>query len=254
MQMHQMKLQYKKLHPRFTLNSISYSELDLLQEAQRLVKKGEVFEKSIGSFLLEWLNEESTVLVTTSGSTGKPKQIRLQKKLMINSALATATFFNLKEGNTALHCLPTDFIAGKMMLVRAMVIGLELYCVSPSCLSLENSTKYDFAAMVPLQLEASLVNINYIKKLLIGGATMPKGLKEKVQNKTTAIFETYGMTETITHIAVKPINKTAIAASAMGNVLSENLLETFKILPNITILLQIIEVAWLYMLKSFLKK
>ncbi|MEE9365017.1 MAG: AMP-binding protein [Cellulophaga sp.] len=235
MQIHQMKLQHKKLHPRFTLNSISYTELELLQEAQRLIKEGEDFEKSIGSFLLEWLNEENTVLVTTSGSTGKPKQIRLQKKQMKNSALATATFFNLKEGNTALHCLSTDFIAGKMMLVRAMEIGLELYYVSPNAIALDTNIKYDFAAMVPLQLEVSLVSVNSIKKLLIGGAPMPKGLKEKVKDKTVAIFETYGMTETITHIAIKPINKTAIAASVIRNGLSENFSKTFKTLPNITI-------------------
>ncbi len=130
---------------------------------------------------------------------------------MVNSAMATGEFFGLKEGDKALLCLPADFIAGKMMLVRAIVLGLQLDSVNPTSQPMTgNSKTYDFVAMVPLQLENSLTALHQIKTLIIGGAAMSRKLKVQVQEqvqaqkKITAIFETYGMTETITHVAVAP--------------------------------------------------
>ncbi|TMM57572.1 O-succinylbenzoic acid--CoA ligase [Maribacter algarum] len=195
------------VHFRFKLNGISYTLPQLRELAYNLVKEGSSFEKSIGNFLADWLNEKPTISVSTSGSTGTPKNILLQKGQMANSALATGNYFDLKVGNTALLCLPADYIAGKMMLVRAMVLGLELDYVEPSSNPLaELSKTYDFAAMVPLQLENSLEKIENIKTLIVGGAALSRKLHEKIQKKRTAVFETYGMTETITHIAVKRIN------------------------------------------------
>ena len=197
----------KVIHRRFKLNGVSYTYLKLIEEASRLYKEGENYEISIGEFLLELLKDTATITVSTSGSTGKPKATIVEKQFMVNSALATGNFFNLSAGSTALHCLPSDFIAGKMMLVRALVLGLELYCIAPTTKILDKDSRcYDFAAMLPMQLEASLQYINYIKKLIVGGVSISNNLKRKIQNKTTKIFETYGMTETLTHIAVKPIN------------------------------------------------
>ena len=47
-------------------------------------------------------------------------------RAMVNSSIFTGDFFNLAPGDKALHCLPANFIAGKMMLVRAMILGLEI--------------------------------------------------------------------------------------------------------------------------------
>ncbi len=207
-----MKLEQDlNIHPRFKLNGHSYAKPELKQLAYDLIKEGEDYEKSIGDFLTDWLDENTTISVQTSGSTGKPKSISLKKAQMVNSTMATGEFFGLKAGDKALLCLPVDFIAGKMMLVRALVLGLQLDSVNPSSQPMVgNSKTYDFVAMVPLQLENSLEALHQIKTLIIGGAAMSHKLQVQVQaqvqaqKEKTAIFETYGMTETITHVAVAP--------------------------------------------------
>lgn len=210
------------IHTKFRLNGKSYTFATLKQFAFILRKEGRHFEKSIGNFLSAWLDETTTLEVKTSGSTGVPKIILLKKQQMINSALATGQFFSLTAGKSALLCLSADYIAGKMMLVRAMILGLALDYVEPSSSPLnENKNNYDFAAMVPLQLENSLNNVERVKTLIVGGAPMSKILKAQVQESTTAIFETYGMTETSTHVAARNVN-------------SNNIRKTFTALPNIT--------------------
>lgn len=210
---------YKIIHTKFKLNGVAYSNSILKKHALYLSQQENRHEVFIGLFLLDWLDTKSTVEVSTSGSTGVPKKIVLEKNHMVSSALATGYFFGLEAGATALHCLPTNFIAGKMMLVRAMVLGLEIDCIAPSSNPLENNKKvYDFCAMVPLQVQNSLKQIHQLKTLLVGGAPMAITLKEKLQNVNTQVFETYGMTETITHIAAKKVN-TAIEKSQ--NVVTE---------------------------------
>lgn len=172
-----------------------------------LIKEGEAHEVAIGKFLLDWLDDNPTVEVRTSGSTGTPKAITLQKERMFNSARATGGYFGLGEGDRALLCLSADYIAGKMMLVRAMVLGLELDYVVPNSRPLYGSSPtYNFAAMVPLQVENSLQELTFVQTLIVGGAPMSRALAQKLQGLSTKVFETYGMTETITHIAVKAIN------------------------------------------------
>jgi len=195
------------LHPKFQLNGSSYTTEELSEHAYTLVKEGEPYEMNIGAFLLDWLSKEPTLTVRTSGSTGTPKPIVIKKIHMVNSAMATGSFFKLEAGNTALHCLPTDFIAGKMMLVRAMVLGLQLTCVPPKSAPINTNQKYyDFAAMVPLQLRNTLDYIDCIESLIVGGAPFSNELKKQVAQKPTKIYETYGMTETVTHIAIKQVN------------------------------------------------
>jgi O-succinylbenzoic acid--CoA ligase len=196
-----------EIHPKFKLNGNSYSSYELKEVAYSLIKEGEAFEVFIGDFIIEWLSNSETVTVSTSGSTGKPKQIQLQKKQMVNSALATGSFFNLKAGATALLCLPCNFIAGKMMLVRAMVLGLELDYIEPNSNPLQRVFKeYNFAAMIPLQAQSSIEKLDLIDTLIVGGAPIGNVLKSKLEKAETSIYETYGMTETITHIAVKKID------------------------------------------------
>lgn len=210
------------IHPGFSLNGSTFNKNELKEFAYDYIKEGEPFEREIGLFLSDWTSQNEFIKVNTSGSTGEPKSILLKKEHMINSAIATGRYFNLVSGNSAVHCLPSNFIAGKMMLVRAMVLGLRLECVPPvSKPLLDSKIAYDFAAMVPLQLENSINQIDTIKQLIVGGAPISRSLKERIQHKKTKIFETYGMTETITHIAVRQVN------------FKKDL--PFKTLPNIVI-------------------
>jgi O-succinylbenzoic acid--CoA ligase len=168
------------------------------------------FEKKVIFFLKEWFSESKTVKVQTSGSTGIPKIIEVEKEKMLNSAKMTCNFLDLKERNTALVCLPVEYISGKMMVVRAITRKLKLIISDPSLKPLENlNENIDFCAMTPLQVENSLDKIHFIKYLIIGGATVSESLKSKISqtlkhsHSPTQIYETYGMSETLSHIALK---------------------------------------------------
>lgn len=198
---------FDKVHNKFLLNRKRINRNQLKEVAYSYVKEGEDYEQDLGFFLLNWLDNNDYVIVNTSGSTGKPQKIKLQKQAMVNSAIATGNYFKLEAGFTALHCLPVGFIAGKMMLIRAIVLGLELDILNPSSCPLQNSYKnYDFCAMIPLQLQNSLNELHKIKTLIVGGVGVSISLQEKLQDLSTKVFATYGMTETLTHIAVKPLN------------------------------------------------
>lgn len=196
------------LHPKFKLNGLSYSSAEeLLNFADGLIEQGAAYEVSMAQFLEEWLSFDTTVTVKTSGSTGVPKDILLKKEQMVNSALATGGYFKAGEGTKALLCLSSDYIAGKMMLVRAMVLGWDLHVVAPQKDALtEYDNPYDFVAMVPLQLKHSIDAIDKVKKLIVGGGAISAELEQQLQTKSTEVFATYGMTETITHVAVRRIN------------------------------------------------
>jgi O-succinylbenzoic acid--CoA ligase len=212
-------LTYHNVHNLFKLNGFHLNRNDLCRVAYSFIKEGEEFEKSVGDFILDWFDNKSYVEMNTSGTTGTPKLIRVDKQAMVNSAIATGDFFDLKPGDKALHCLPTKFIAGKMMFVRSFILGLDIDFVAPSSHPiLHNDTKYDFVAMVPLQAQNSLSALKNVKKMIIGGAKMSKTLEKGLSKLKTEVYETYGMTETITHIAAKKIGEKA-----------------FSILPNIKI-------------------
>ncbi len=202
-----MKTPWKYIHPKFKLNGLPYQSDGLFEIAKDLINSGAHYEISIGKFIQEWLDNNDFVVVKTSGSTGVPKNLELSKQKMINSANATGTFFKLAEDTTALLCLPSNYIAGKMMLVRAMVLGWNLHIVAPEKDAItQYDNDYDFVAMVPYQVHYSLKSLNKIKKLIIGGGSISKELNDQLQHVDTEVFATYGMTETITHIAVRRIN------------------------------------------------
>ncbi len=197
---------WHNIHPDFKFNGFSCNLEDLSEIGYRLVKEGDAHETVIGEFLLDWISNKPTLEVLTSGSTGKPKRIELNKQHMVNSALATGAYFQLEPRQSALLCLPCSGIAGKMMLVRAMVIGLHLDEVEPTSIPLSYRQKsYDFVAMVPLQVEQTLQELDRVGTLIIGGAPVNERLRTKLQGGSTKVYETYGMTETITHIAAKEI-------------------------------------------------
>lgn len=170
------------------------------------------WEKTIYQFIIQWLDEKEMIEVKTSGSTGKPKIISLEKKRMAASALATNSFFNLDKNKKALLCLSAEYIAGKMMIVRAFVGGFDLHIVEPKSSALIlNQSHFDFTAVVPLQLESILKSntmdaLNQIHQLIVGGAALRSDLKSSLKLIKTEVWATYGMTETITHIALQGLN------------------------------------------------
>lgn len=207
------------IHPNFRLNGHEFNKESLSELAITLVKDGEAYEKELGDFILQWFDENDFVTLTTSGTTGTPKNIKLEKQAMVHSALATGEFFRLKPGDSALLCLPTRYIAGKMMFVRAVVLGLELDYINPSKEPLNNTDKvYDFVAMVPMQVQNSITQIEQCKKLIIGGAKLDDGIKELLKDMLVEVYETYGMTETITHIAAKRIEERYFTALPHANI------------------------------------
>lgn len=159
-------------------------------------------------FVNEWFGASGRIKMKTSGSTGKPKTITLSREHMINSAKATATYFDLGAGSRALLCLPLGFIAGRMMLVRSMVMGWHLDVIDATSLpKIPKDIHYDFSAMVPLQLFNSINHLENIKTLIVGGGQVSETIINKISSLNTKIYATYGMTETVTHIALSPLNK-----------------------------------------------
>lgn len=202
------------LHPKFRLNGEAFLSAEALKErANYLIENGKDDEVAIGKFILEWLDENDFITVKTSGSTGIPKNIKLQKNHIFNSAAATVKYFDLKENTKALLCLSSEYIAGKMMLVRAMTAGWNLYATAPEKNPFENiDDTFDFSAMVPYQVFHSLKDLHKVKKLIVGGGAVPLELEQQLQKVNTRVFATYGMTETISHVAVRPINGTEKSA------------------------------------------
>lgn len=168
---------------------------------------------TLEEFLDEWRDARPTVRVKTSGSTGAPKPMDAEKSRMEASARATCRFLGLKSGDTALLCLPLDYIAGKMMVVRAETCGLRLVSVRPSSHPLAGlAAAPDFAAMTPMQVWETLrarderEMLSQIGNVIIGGGAVDKTLAAELQEMRGAVWSTYGMTETLSHIAMRRIN------------------------------------------------
>lgn len=169
--------------------------------------------EEIGHFLEDFLSDKSTFELKTSGSTGTPKIIALDKQAMRASAQATLSFLNLKKGDTALICLSPTYIAGVMMLVRWLEGDLHLITNSVSSTPLKDiDHTIDFAALVPFQAEASLNDLHKVKKLILGGAPISKETETRLLGIDSDIYHTYGMTETISHIAMRKLGESAFKA------------------------------------------
>ncbi len=181
------------------------------------------YYKKVFDFKKTWESGQETFEIQTSGSTGTPKKIILQRKQMLASVKMTAKAFNLEEGDTAFCCLNIDYIAGMMMLVRAFELGMDLVVVEPKSNPFEDIEKHlyilkanrgqNFFAFVPLQIQTLLESkpifseiLNSAKAIIIGGAAVNDAILEKVQTIYRPVYATYGMTETLTHIAIKRIN------------------------------------------------
>ena len=194
---------------------------------------------SLDEFLEEWNNPSPYVHVQTSGSTGTPKPMLVEKQRMLNSARITCDFLGLREGDTALLCMSLDYIAGKMMVVRSIERGLKLISVEPSghplatvpvvrqahqpCTVPEpaaldqrslatSGTQEGFAAMVPMQVYNTLQvaeeceRLKQIRHLIIGGGAIDDALAAALRTFPNHVWSTYGMTETLSHIALRCLN------------------------------------------------
>ena len=180
------------------------------------------------AFIDEWNNDSAYVEVKTSGSTGEPKRMLVEKRRMLNSARITCDFLGLKPGDTALLCMSTDYIAGKMMVVRSIERGLKLIEVPPcghplnnvQCSMVRSSSaglqgkngQLAFAAMVPMQVYNSLQvpeekeRLMAIRHLIIGGGAIDEAMEAELRTFPHAVWSTYGMTETLSHIALRRIS------------------------------------------------
>ncbi|MCB0762441.1 MAG: AMP-binding protein, partial [Flavobacteriales bacterium] len=176
-----------------------------------LENEGE-WQQDVSRFIQSWLSEEMEFSVQTSGSTGVPKTLQLSRAAMEASARATARAFEIQPGAHVLCCLPVRFIAGKMMVVRALVNDWNLILTRPDAEALRGMEMHvDFAAMTPYQVEQSMVRFpnrfQSIGKLIIGGAATSPLLESQLNDFPVRAWATYGMTETITHVAARELDK-----------------------------------------------
>ena len=179
--------------------------------AWRIGKKGILSD--LADFLAAWYAPEATMLLHTSGSTGTPTTFPAAKAAMLASARMSCRVFGLTEGQQALLCLPLQYVAGKMMVVRALAAGLHLLVREPSSTPLERLfTPVDFTAMVPMQAARTLAHpggaeaLGRIRTLLLGGGFIDPGLEAALQSLPCRIYASYGMTETLSHIALRRVN------------------------------------------------
>jgi len=175
------------------------------------LKTNKLWLRDIQSFLIKWSDQSESIKVNTSGSTGIPKSIELLKSSMRKSANITNNYFGLDTRSNALLCLPAKYIAGQMMIVRALVSNMDLIVEEPSGTpNTIQDLSLDFTAMTPMQVENILNNngdaLNLIKTIIIGGGAISSSLSNQLQNIDCHCYQTYGMTETITHIALQKIN------------------------------------------------
>lgn len=215
-----------------TLNGIRYNkaELQLIADVKLKNNAAPVFEKSLYQLVLDWLNADAFITTKTSGSTGPTKEIKIEKQKMVGSAFATTSFFKLNENTQALLCLSCEHIAGKMMVARAFVSGMNLIVAEPSSLPLKHflHQKIDFAAFVPMQIFMMLNDVQQKQKLqeienvIIGGSEISPSIKQQLNAFQNNIYETFGMTETVSHIALKLLS-------------NNNEQHYFKTLENITV-------------------
>ncbi len=179
--------------------------------------------ENVKRFIGKWNDSSLEISTQTSGSTGKPKTISIAKKHMVNSAKMTGDFLQLKKNQNALLSLPISSIGGKMMVVRAIVLDLNLIVVTPSKNPLEHVVnKIHFSAMTPMQVQGSFHSskdkFEKIETLIIGGAPLSPTLEREIIPTPVNIFQTFGMTETISHVAMRNISEREMTYEALPNI------------------------------------
>ncbi len=225
-----------RLTQSITINGITYSyaqcrsaygDKSMLHKKMLNLYGDKSFLVDLAKFLEEWFNDSDLLEVQTSGSTGKPKKLLVEKERMVNSAMMTLSFLNLKAGDGALLCMPMAYIAGKMMVVRSLVGRLNLRVIKPSSNPMQDWYEQElklgkserdivvptFAAMVPMQVYNCVRSLSSdkllrkVRELIIGGGAVDCDLASRLYDYPHHVWSTYGMTETLSHIALRRIIK-----------------------------------------------
>ena len=197
---------------KFLLNNKSIEYSQLINNRLKLDIFSD-YEKKILKIVKNWLSDEDVFTFQTSGSTGTPKEISFSREIIKQSAMRTILKFGLKSSDSILLCLNIEFVAGFMMVIRALEGNLNLIAQEPSSNPLNQidlKQKIDFAAMTANQVENGLINsfdkIHQLKKLLIGGSALHPDLESQLQNVPSEVSHSYAMTETLTHVALRKVN------------------------------------------------
>lgn len=179
-----------------------------LQEGYGISHIEEILE-----FVVEWSNRKEWVEARTSGSTGRPKNFKIKKEQILASAKRTLSFLDLKKDDSALLCIPNRFIGGKMMIARSIIGELNLYIADNEAIpTIPAGVHLDFAAVVPYQMHAIVQDAEAtekwkkVKKIIIGGGQVDPRLEAELKTWPNQIYESFGMTETISHIALRRIS------------------------------------------------
>jgi O-succinylbenzoic acid--CoA ligase len=198
--------------PEISVNNRTVVVEDILSKAAYPKNK---FEEALFLFVRDWISGVPIVRQFTSGSTGAPKEIELSRHHLQQSAVRTITALGLQTGDAALLCLDPQYIAGKMMLVRALEGGMKIIGVDPVSnpfKKVEPTTPISFAALIPMQLQEivkdaeSVKQLNQLKAVIVGGGAVSDSLLQSIKKLTCPVFATYGMTETVSHIALQRLN------------------------------------------------
>jgi O-succinylbenzoic acid--CoA ligase len=219
-----------KIHPEFAYNGVQMPEQHWVAYITERMISAPEWERTFLEFIAQWLDENESIEVQTSGSSGRPTKWKAQKSSMLASATLTVNYFKCKSGTTAFLCLPGNFIAGKMMLVRAMAFGWKLTAVKPSSTPMEElHTPFDFAAFTPMQLAKLKPDETRLLArfgvVIIGGAALSESLRRRLSDECSNLYETYGMAETLSHVAVRKLTAEETPFQALEGI-------TFKVEGN----------------------
>ncbi len=209
------------------INGIIYNSKD--------IKSGKTNSPGIpaelNNFLNNWFDDSDYISISTSGSTGSPKTMEVLKKSMIRSAELSCNYFQLKNNDKVLLCLSLNYIAAKMLVIRSLVAGLDLYPIDPTGNPLkEINIGFDFISMVPMQVfntlqsEVETNKLKRVKNLLIGGQSIDASLEYNLKSFPNNVYVSYGMAETLSHIGLRRIN-------------GANASDSYTLLPGISIAL-----------------
>ncbi|MEE4377046.1 MAG: AMP-binding protein [Candidatus Competibacteraceae bacterium] len=201
----------------FALNGRSYSQQQLIDlSAQPVYGNLTPYEQHTLQFCHQWLSGQECFKIKTSGSTGHPKIITLRREHMVASARLTAQALDLQQGDRALVGLSTEYIAGMMMLVRGFELGLPLTVIPPQRNPLglfSDETRFDFTALAPIQFlemftatPGKAAILENMRAVIVGGAPLSEALLEQINTLSVPVYHTYGMTETVSHVALKRLN------------------------------------------------
>jgi len=193
------------------INGTSYDLATLKQEAAKWTRSTG-WEADIWQFMHQWLDDSDSLTLMTSGSTGTPKKLEMPKRSMRASAAQTCAALKLSKDNHFFLCIPAKYVGGKMMIVRALEIGASISWTTPSSLPIfqDGFSQADFTAMIPLQVSRLIDELgntmSTFGKIIIGGAPLSNQLEQRLRRLNLPIWQTFGMTETASHIALRKVS------------------------------------------------